>query len=229
MPNSATMSVLGLWTFNNNLFDEMVVPNSVNFDLLVANILVECSELEIIYPNWQFCHDAISVWSAAEYPTWDHLASLSELEYNPIENYDRHESETSGRGKSRTMTEKDSASGVSHTEQASEGSDNSVNNTSKNTAGYNTNTPVTESTNNTAASGSSSESVKSNSGTSSQNDRDTKEDEQENLVKNSHIHGNIGVTTVAQMMQGELDVYPKINIINYITQSFKQHFCVMVY
>ena len=45
----------------------------------------------------------------------------------------------------------------------------------------------------------------------------------------SHIHGNIGVTTVAQMMEGELETYPKINIINYIVQAFKERFCLLVY
>ena len=44
-----------------------------------------------------------------------------------------------------------------------------------------------------------------------------------------HAHGNIGVTTVAEMMAGELETYPKINIVAYITQAFKERFCLLVY
>ena len=45
----------------------------------------------------------------------------------------------------------------------------------------------------------------------------------------SRIHGNIGVTTSQQMLEQELEVAPKLNIIDYIVQSFKNRFCLLVY
>ena len=47
--------------------------------------------------------------------------------------------------------------------------------------------------------------------------------------KMSRIHGNIGVTTSQQMLQQEIDIAPKLNIMNYIIDSFKNRFCIMVW
>ena len=42
-------------------------------------------------------------------------------------------------------------------------------------------------------------------------------------------HGNIGVTTSQQMLEQELEVSPKLNVYNYIIDSFKKRFCLLVY
>lgn len=42
-------------------------------------------------------------------------------------------------------------------------------------------------------------------------------------------HGNIGVTTSQQMLEQELDVAPKLNVYNYIIDSFRKRFCLLVY
>lgn len=48
-------------------------------------------------------------------------------------------------------------------------------------------------------------------------------------TRESHIHGNIGVTTSQQMLESELEVAPKLNIYDYIVRDFKQRFCLLVY
>ena len=45
----------------------------------------------------------------------------------------------------------------------------------------------------------------------------------------SRIHGNIGVTSSQQMLESELELAPKINTINYVVNSFKMRFCILVY
>ena len=253
MPNTATLSILGLFYADNSIFDDLYVPASVDSGLLIANILDQCSELECIYPDAEYMKFSISVWSAAEGPTWDRLAELDGLTYNPLENYDRWESETTGRDRSRdikrTTSDAETTSGISHSEQDSTNSrsestdnaENNVSNTVHNVTGYNTNTPVTDnadnatnSTNKTGTvSGSGSDNTKNNSVSSSESQRDgtdnTTEGEQENLVKNSHIHGNIGVKSAQQMIKESIDLAPQLNLVNYITESFKLRFCIMVY
>ena len=44
----------------------------------------------------------------------------------------------------------------------------------------------------------------------------------------SHLWGNIGVTTSAQMLQGELDVR-RFNIYSQIADIFVSEFCILVY
>lgn len=55
-----------------------------------------------------------------------------------------------------------------------------------------------------------------------------------NIAKNesggeSHIHGNIGVTTNQQMIEEELKLRNRYNIYDIIADSFKKDFCLMVY
>lgn len=45
----------------------------------------------------------------------------------------------------------------------------------------------------------------------------------------SRISGNIGVTTSQQMLEQELEVAPKLNIINIMIESFRDRFCLLVY
>lgn len=42
-------------------------------------------------------------------------------------------------------------------------------------------------------------------------------------------HGNIGVTTSQQMLEQELAVAPKLNVYDYIIESFRKRFCLLVY
>ena len=48
-------------------------------------------------------------------------------------------------------------------------------------------------------------------------------------VRMSNVSGNIGVTTSQQMLNQELDVAERTDIYKYISESFKQRFCLMVY
>ena len=45
----------------------------------------------------------------------------------------------------------------------------------------------------------------------------------------SHIHGNIGVTTSQQMLNQELDIIQRLDIINYIADDWHSEFCLLIY
>lgn len=49
------------------------------------------------------------------------------------------------------------------------------------------------------------------------------------ITRESHISGNIGVTTNQAMALAEVELAPKLNVMNYIIESFKKRFCLMVY
>lgn len=42
-------------------------------------------------------------------------------------------------------------------------------------------------------------------------------------------HGNIGVTTSQQMLAAELDIVPRLDLIDYIADDFKAEFCLLIY
>lgn len=44
-----------------------------------------------------------------------------------------------------------------------------------------------------------------------------------------HTRGNIGVTTSQQMLESELDLIPRLDVVDYIADDFKNEFCLYVY
>lgn len=248
-PNRGTLSIIGLYNWDDHIFDQLALPPGVDFTDVTQNILMECGELETIYPDWEFMYNAIGFWSDRELPTWEHIYEMTQAEYNPIENYDRMETETEGenvaenrlRASQRTRSS-DLTSGTTNQEMIHSGSEsNSMNqnNTENKVAGFNTDNLATQSGTagnavNMDRSSGSSLMVNESSNTSSGSETDAgnelnQGDVSRDKTRQLHAHGNIGVTTVAEMMAGELETYPKINIVAYITQAFKERFCLLVY
>lgn len=44
-----------------------------------------------------------------------------------------------------------------------------------------------------------------------------------------HIHGNIGVTTAAKMQSEIMELLPKFDVVDFITDDFKVEFCLYIY
>lgn len=87
----ATLSILGLYNYDNHLFDEMVVPAGVVKDSLINNILMESAQLETYIPRFELLKALIGTWSATRLDAWTKILNALSLDYNPIENYARNE------------------------------------------------------------------------------------------------------------------------------------------
>ena len=108
MGRAATMSVMGLYNWDNTLFDLMQIPEALNRQDLIENLLVELAELEVLYPNPVVMKNLIGVWSNKQLDIWQRLYATTQYEYNPIENYDRQESGTDSGTDTATHTGTDS-------------------------------------------------------------------------------------------------------------------------
>ncbi len=205
----ASMSILSLYQWNPELFDNIVLPEGVNRDLLIHSLVMDCAELELLYPDYDYMKFAIGVWSAKELPIWIRVWNVYIADYNPIENYNRVENETINIQSDKT---------VSNTQDTSGSSSTNAERTGK-VSGYNSDGFVNRSQDIDGGTGETTGHL-SNSGNESGTDVHT---------KNSTISGNIGVTTSQQMIEQELALVPKLNIIDYITKSFKNRFCLLVY
>ena len=64
------MSLLGLYNNNPGLFGELELPDGVDHDTVVNNILAETAELEVLYPSPLFMQSMIGIWSHKELPVW---------------------------------------------------------------------------------------------------------------------------------------------------------------
>ena len=228
-PNKASLSIIGLKSYNQHLFDDMAVPDGVDKTVLANNIIYDCAELEVIYPDPFFMQFAIGQWSQKELPIWQKVYEMENAEYNPLENYDRYDSETENTGRNRENQKTDV---INSKAEAKSNTRNTGVTTSTNVdkvAAFNTDILQTNNQNVANNTDNGESNIESDSvGSSVQNTNDTGK-ENENRVKQLHSHGNIGVTTVAQMIRGQLEILPEVNTISYITESFKKRFCLLVY
>lgn len=204
----ASLSIYGLYSYNPQIFDNLVLPAGLDRDLLVSDILTECSDFTLLYPNYDFMKMLIGVWSQKELLIWTRLHESETIEYNPIENYDRHESF------SRSVSGEASGESSANSKASSTGSGTSKAGRTAYDSDSIKDVAQTDNINSDQSQGDSTES--SSSSTSGV----------ETVV--NHTHGNIGVTTAQQMIEGYREV-SKFCVYDYIVQSFKDRFCVQVY
>ena len=170
------LSIMGLYEYDNTLFQGLQVPEGISKEHVINEILLQCAELEVLYPELSIMKLAITTWSIANQYTWQKLYDTMVVEYNPIWNVDATveiDRETSGSGNATDAVK-----------------------------GFNSNTWA--------------ESDKTDTSSSAEED------------VTERRTGNIGVTTTQQMLEQERKI-ADFNMISYIAQSFKQHFCLLIY
>lgn len=172
----AILSLLGLYKYDPTIFENILLPDSVNTTSFFANLLAECGELEILYTDPVFFKEMLAYWSSKEFHVWEKLEKTLSLEYDPISNYDRQEEW--------------------------EDVANSKGNSTGKVAGYN-----------------SEDLVKANGAETTVENK---------VIKKGRVHGNIGVTTTQEMIERERRLV-EFNLMDYIIDSFKRRFCLLIY
>lgn len=195
----AWLSILGLYNYDNSIFNLFVVPDGMDKELIINNILLECAEMEIIYPEPDIMKNAIGLWSNKQLESWERMYKAMQLEYDPIYNYDRFEEWLD----SNTATTHSNTNSNLNRKGSTKHQVNAFNSgiTDSNIDSIdNTDTDNTNTNSNNSAIG----------------------------AHSGHLYGNIGVTTSQQMLQSEIDV-SKFIVTDYIIDQFKERFCLLVY
>lgn len=236
----ATMSIRGLYSVHNAIFNRMVLPDGMTSDdrnIIVQNIINEYAELEILYPDPVFMEDAITTWSLKELPTWQRVYNLAMKEYNPIENYNRTEriteNTTDARKETHSGTDTSTTNSTSNLAGMDKDSNSGSDSLTTNRAAFDSNSLVTTGTDTTQhghiLTKSLNETTTENGTASVTHGMSIDNNGTGQLVREGNISGNIGVTTSQQMAEQELIVSPKLNVYNYIMNSFKNRFCLEIY
>ena len=195
----AWLSILGLYNYDNSIFNLFVVPDGMDKELIINNILLECAEMEIIYPEPDIMKNAIGLWSNKQLESWERMYKAMQLEYDPIYNYDRFEEWRD----SNTATTHSNTNSNLNRKGSTKHQVNAFNSgiTDSNIDSIdNTDTDNTNTNSNNSAIG----------------------------AHSGHLYGNIGVTTSQQMLQSEIDI-SKFIVADYIIDQFKERFCLLVY
>lgn len=201
---------LNRWMLANNddLFSLLKLPEGIDKDTLVGNILLRGGEFECVYSDPSFIQNAIAIWSSKWYRTFDKWVKALALEYNPIENYDRQEEWTDNREKKDSA--EDDTTGTSNVKDkgTSENKVSAFDSSDYQPSGKNETDNTTDSTNtgNMKHSG----------------------EESEDSAHKGRIHGNVGVTTSQQMLVSELEL-AEWNLYEHITDIFLSEFVIPIY
>lgn len=89
------LTLIGLENYlsrqNLSVFDGAVFPDSIQRDVLISAIKIRSAEFELLYPDANFLAPAVTAWASKWNWTFDKWARAIEIQYNPLENYDRIE------------------------------------------------------------------------------------------------------------------------------------------
>lgn len=264
MSRGMRLSVLGLYKADSGLFSEMVYPSGFSDDekqTTVGNILAECAELECLFADPDTMKTMIGLWSKLNISVWERIFTASQLEYNPIENYNRTELETisddrtdthSGNDVNRlsgtdsqttsgSNTQTNSGTDTHTTSETHSGTDTETNSITS----YDSNSLYVHDTtslqhghgvagSDSLAHGHTVTDNGSGSASTSYGKTETlthgeKVVHEGDITRNNHTSGNIGVVTSQQMLEQEIEVSAKLNVIKMIVESFKERFCLLVY
>lgn len=182
------------------MLDGILLPDALDRDLLIENLLVETGELGLVYWDLEFIRRRVSAWSRKRLAVWNELEKTLHYEYNPIHNYDRMED------RGLITTDDRETTVVSHTGE--NGNQIEMKN------GYNAGSQVQAGE----------DIVKNNQDFDRQDQDDNTHQESETL----YARGNIGVMSTQDLIEQQRNIV-QFSVYDYIIQDFKQEFCVMVY
>ena len=221
----AKLTLFGMYEYGKesgeyDIFDSITLPDGMDKDLLINNILIRGGEFEVLYAQPLFFKFCVDVWIAKWTPTIERWWRALNLEYDPLENYDRKED-----WRDDTSTNKDITTKRNDMTTASDKSTQTTTGNVENTVSAFDQTTY-QPAENAATSGSASNDSQTVSATGS-----LSSDKESGMQLSGHtgrIHGNIGVTTSQQMLQSELDI-ARFNIYEEITDLFLKELTIYTY
>ena len=198
--------IRALLAYDPTLFDNFVAPvdpdgNELSPQIIIDHILFKYGDAPLFSPDPAVMKYYIGVWSTRRQMLWNRFVSAILEEYNPLSNYDRTEKTTDYLTHGHTVTtDDDLTAGTSVENQIS----------ADNASIYQPDS-------------------KAINGGKDQRDITEKHTGIDKRDYDSHVYGNIGVTTSQQMLQAELDLIPNLDICEFIADDFHSEFCLDLY
>lgn len=229
----ARVTLWGFYQYDKTLFDNILLPDGIDKDNLVADIMRNSGDLYPYHQVPEYLKRNITYWFARRLFDFDRMYKALRMDYSPIENYDRIESikrdyENSGSDKASTTLGSSTTS--SHTGTDTDNMQGSGSNekgvSAYNEDGYTNREKDTETHNSNNTQTYNSTVTNTGSGTdTTQTEYGLKRKEVEDI----RVHGNIGVTTSQQMLESELSLRSKYDIYKIISKEFEREFLVQIY
>lgn len=210
--------IRALLAWEPTIFDNMQLPEDIALADVVDHIIYKYGDSPLFTPDPDVIKFYMGRWSARRLPLWERYKAAIELEYDPIENYDRHERHTRSPNLTRTQggSYTDTHTGTVTNSNTGDTTDQRAADNSSTWENFDkTNVNLTDTATNNLT-----DTRTFNNMTEAETGTDTTE---------SRIHGNIGVTTSQQMLISELDLIPRLDLIDYIADDWHSEFCLSIY
>lgn len=229
----ARITLWGFYQYDRTLFDNIVLPEGIDKDNLVSEIMRNSGDLYPYHQVPEYLKRNITFWFSRRLFDFDRMYKSLRTEYSPIENYDRIEdikreykdsgtdTETLTLGSSTTSSHTGTDTGTTQGSGSNEKGVSAYNedgytNREKDTETHNSNNTQTYN------------STVTNTGSGSDKTQ-TDYGKQRTETENTRIHGNIGVTTSQQMIESEMSLRAKYDIYKIISREFEREFLVQIY
>ena len=203
--SSATQTLLGLYQIgkarDKNFFDKLTFPEGIDHDIAVTNILHEAGDYEVLYNDLDLMCNACELFSAKWQRTFEKWLAVMQIDYEPLENYNRleHWSDSESTSESTSTSTSDETSNSATT-------DNDISAFNANTLQNDTSAATTAETAGHAL-------------------NQSKHDRLNYFDHEGRVHGNIGVTTTQAMFLEEWEL-AKLNIYNEIYILFARELLI---
>lgn len=203
--SSATQTLLGLYQIgkarDKNFFDKLTFPEGIDHDIAVTNILHEAGDYEVLYNDLDLMCNACELFSAKWQRTFEKWLAVMQIDYEPLENYNRleHWSDSESTSESTSTSTSDETSNSATT-------DNDISAFNANTLQNDTSAATTAETAGHAL-------------------NQSKHDRLNYFDHEGRVHGNIGVTTTQAMYLEEWEL-AKLNIYNEIYILFARELLI---
>ena len=258
MSRGILLDIMALYNHDQTLFSAFQVPTSITWvehgpdgdtthteaipytkQNIVDNILLECAELEVVYPDSVYMKLAIGVWSAKRLYTWQRIADVLYRKNDPFVNMNRHEWRT-------TLEDRDLAKSETRDLAGSETRDLAGSET-RDLAGTNDSTVTgnVNAFNDSSANGVQRDKVTTDqdttdtgtvdttdTGTVDTTDTGTVDYTDTGTVTTTddyHIEGDSAIRDAQDIIRLETEQRLANDLIDIIIEDFKKRFCLMVY
>lgn len=220
----ATVDLIGMYKYDSTVLDLMQIPEALDRQTLIDNLLMETAEMEILYSNVGFLKQAIGSWSIKNISVWNELYDTTQYEYNPIWNKDGTIEETETRnlaGSDYTTDNTDRVDNLEDKETRDLDDD-----TTHSVYGFNSSNAAPESKDESNYNGTD---TYAHTGRQDIDRTFDKKTTDTGTVKHERKEqGNIGTTSTQSLIVEQREVV-KLNLMDVIIKDFIQRFCLGVY
>jgi len=220
----AKLTLIGLTDYESqyrrDLWANVTLPEGIEKNLLVNNILMNGGEFEVLYSDPDTARTFIGFWFRRNYRTFEKWINALNIEYEPLYNYDRYEEWTDEEtGETSLLHGAKNTQTNDLTETVEVDSETEGKRSAMDASTYQ---PYDQSIVDADTETKNTGTVTNQMSGTDTNSRDLAS---EHI---GHMYGNIGVTTSQQMLQSELDI-AAWNIYEHITDMFLRDFTIPVY